>query len=152
MTYYLSIKINVVTGREADYTAKSKDLENKLNLLIGDVLLYSAFIIYLGSYDPSIRKKMLRSWHDRCQELQLPTSDNFSVDIFSSSLQIREWHKLGLPIDPESIENAILIRNHPKWTYIFDPEGQAAKWIKVTLYFNYLTKIIRILKDRIRSK
>jgi L-asparagine transporter-like permease len=38
------------------------------------MLLYSAFVIYLGAYEAAARKKMMRSWHDRCQELHIPTS------------------------------------------------------------------------------
>ena len=43
---------------------------------------------------------------------------------------IQQWHLYGLPSDPLSVENGIILFNSSRWPLCIDPQGQANAWIK----------------------
>ena len=46
------------------------------------------------------------------------------------SLQIRQWQIAGLPKDPFSVDNGVIVTNGRRWPLMIDPQGQASKWVK----------------------
>ena len=44
--------------------------------------------------------------------------------------QIRNWQIAGLPKDPMSVDNGVIVVNGTRWPFMIDPQGQAADWIK----------------------
>ena len=45
-------------------------------------------------------------------------------------LQIRQWQIAGLPKDPFSVDNGVIVTNGRRWPLMIDPQGQASKWVK----------------------
>jgi len=45
-------------------------------------------------------------------------------------IKIQNWTINGLPMDPFSIDNAIIMDRSQRWSLLIDPQGQAHKWIK----------------------
>jgi dynein heavy chain len=117
-------------GKGEDWTNKIKKNETTLSRLVGNVLLYAAAITYLGPYDSATRKRIIPSWIDKCHSLGVPYDPDFSIDMFTSELEFREWHRLGLPTDLKNKENAILLLKNSRWPFLIDPEGQVIRWIK----------------------
>lgn len=67
---------------------------------------------------------MLEKWKKECKEKEIPVSEKFEfARIMTEEVTIRDWQDYGLPADPLSVENSILIFNCRRWPLIIDPQG-----------------------------
>ena len=67
----------------------------------------------------------MSQWTNRCQELEIPVSDNMSiVSVLADPYEIRQWNTEGLPRDQLSTENAILVTRGRRWPLMIDPQDQ----------------------------
>ena len=67
-------------------------LQEDLNNLIGNIVLAAASIAYLGPITYNYRQLMLNSWIKKCKELEIPVSEDFTMQrILTEEVQIREW-------------------------------------------------------------
>lgn len=103
----------------------------KIKTILGDCLISSAGIAYLGPFPVRYRQNMLSQWMDMCWVVKIPVSPKYS---FSNHLMSEEhydiWYTQGLPKDRGSIENAVLIEKGCRWPLIIDPQQLANKWIE----------------------
>lgn len=80
---------------------------------------------------PVCRQRVTTDFIALCGQLDIAHSANFSLNsILGEPVKVREWLLAGLPNDPLSIDNAIVIANARRWPLMIDPQGQANKWIK----------------------
>ena len=111
--------------------------------LIGDTLVSSAAVAYLGAFMSSNRRRLLSQWLQLCKAENIPVSDNFELTEFlSEPIEIQKWLNKGLPHDKHSVENATLIKHCRRWPLLIDPQEQASKWITQTEKDNGL-KIVK---------
>ena len=66
-------------------------------------------------------------------------------------VKIREWAIQGLPNDPFSIDNAIVMASAKRWPLLIDPQGQANKWIRNMEEANQLHVIKLTDKNFVRT-
>lgn len=117
--------------------------ENHAHGLIGDTLVSSAAVAYLGAFTSPYRNHLLSKWLQLCKTESIPVSDNFELTEFlSEPIEIQKWLNKGLPHDKHSIENATLIKHCRRWPFLIDPQEQASKWITQTEKDNGL-KIVK---------
>ena len=96
--------------------------------MLGDSLLAAASLVYLGPFSPSLRLSLSTKWRQLCQDNKLQTSASFAMESsLVESEQPQEWFAQGLPKDPNSVQNAIVITQSERWPLIIDPQEQAAK-------------------------
>ena len=104
---------------------------DKIKTILGDCLISSAGVSYLGPFPVRYRQNMLSQWIDLCWVGKIPVSSKYS---FSKHLMSEEyydiWYTQGLPKDRGSIENAVLIEKGVRWPLIIDPQQLANKWIE----------------------
>eukprot|EP00968_Pinguiococcus_pyrenoidosus_P000337 scaffold23_cov268-Pinguiococcus_pyrenoidosus.AAC.7 len=116
-------------------------LRSDKELLMGDVLLASAFISYIGPFTKPFRSKLMdtnfapflqKAFGAAAGEGGLvPMSESSDViRILCSAAEIAAWNTDGLPADIVSTENAAIVVNSARWPLIIDPQLQGIRWIR----------------------
>ncbi|XP_043799961.1 dynein axonemal heavy chain 7-like isoform X2 [Apis laboriosa] len=106
-------------------------LGERYHRLMGDIIIASGVIAYLGPFTMPFRIQQIILWVERCTNLQVICTSDFQLrDILGDPALIRSWNIFGLPNDAFSIDNGIIIKNSRRWPLIIDPQGQANRWIK----------------------
>ncbi|XP_028407226.1 dynein heavy chain 3, axonemal-like [Dendronephthya gigantea] len=118
-------------GEKSRWIQCAEDLGDTYNNIVGDVLLSSAIVAYLGPFTVEFRQESVQEWWKLCKEKQIPVSEQFSLlGTLGDAVITRTWQIAGLPVDSFSIENGIIVTNSQRWTLMIDPQGQANYWIK----------------------
>lgn len=79
---------------------------------------------------------MIQIWVEKCDEFNVPrTKDPNLINTMSNPVKIRNWQIAGLPKDNLSVENGVIVEYSKRWSLFIDPQGQANKWIKNTVWF-----------------
>ncbi|XP_066451266.1 dynein axonemal heavy chain 14 isoform X2 [Eleutherodactylus coqui] len=125
-----SVLITALDEEKVRWKESVERLELRLKGIIGDVLVSAAFIVYCGVFTSEYRAQLMGQWLELCKTYQIPVSEDYSfIQAMAAESEVRHWHSEGLPPDPYSIENAILVKNGQRWPLLIDPHGQAYKWI-----------------------
>ncbi|CAH8851278.1 unnamed protein product [Trichobilharzia szidati] len=143
--------------QEADFTAKTLDLANRLvngfasenvrwanqveelkvlgETVVGDVLITTSFISYFGYLSRTFRQQLLnvKLWPFlKSLPIPIPVRDGIDpLDMLIDDAVIATWNNQSLPEDRMSIENATIFTFCERWPLCVDPQLQAIKWIKV---------------------
>ena len=71
--------------------------------MVGNVFVAAACVAYFGAFTSLYRNELISSWIQRCKELGIPVSDEFSlINVLADPFEIRQWNADGLPRDPVS--------------------------------------------------
>ncbi|XP_033099985.1 dynein heavy chain 6, axonemal-like [Anneissia japonica] len=129
-----------------------KDFEKQIGNVAGNVFVAAACVAYYGAFTSSFRQELVNRWMVRCQELEIPVSEDFSlIKVLADQFEIRQWNSDGLPRDTVSTENAVLVTRGRRWPLMIDPQDQANRWIRNRESRNGL-KIIKLTdKDFLRT-
>ena len=118
-------------GEQVRWTEISEALGPKYNNLLGDCLLSSGVIAYLGPFTIPYRREAVAIWQETCVEKRLPMSTVFNFqEVVGDAVKIRQWNIQGLPTDSFSTDNGVVSSVARRWPLMIDPQGQANKWIK----------------------
>lgn len=100
--------------------------------VLGDCVLCSGIIAYLGAFPITYRDDTLGEWKELVTQLKIKSNDKFSLqNVLSDPLTIGIWtNSQQLPNDSFSIDNAIILKNSSRWPLMIDPQIQANTWIK----------------------
>ena len=134
-------------------------LKYERTLLVGDCLLASSFISYIGPFTKSYREKLMKQTlvplvAQPPVGVHIPmTEDLETIAILCSDAEIAEYQTQGLPSDRVSAENGAIVLNSVRYPLMVDPQLQAISWIKKREGLNLLVGrlgqrdlIARILK------
>jgi dynein heavy chain len=116
-------------SRWKETVAKLKVLKDNI---MGNVVVASGSIAYLGVFTALYRQDLTKLWQDKLVETGVPT-DLATATIrgtLEDAVKVRQWAVEGLPSDSLSIENAICMDKARRWPLCIDPQRQANKWIK----------------------
>ncbi|KAL3856163.1 hypothetical protein ACJMK2_010948 [Sinanodonta woodiana] len=117
---------NVRWGNDLD------DLKKKRVKLLGDCLISSAFLSYVGAFSWEFRNDLVyKDWMSDLRQRGVPLSDPYRVeDLLTNDVEISKWTSEGLPPDELSIQNGILTIRASRFPLCIDPQQQALNWIK----------------------
>ncbi|SCU71914.1 Cytoplasmic dynein 2 heavy chain (DYNC2H1), putative [Trypanosoma equiperdum] len=126
--------------------------------LPGKVALAAGCIAYLGPFTGPYRKRMLTAWWENCKEFGVPIGNSvFDLTTLVSPAKVSSWSAAGLPQDPVSTENGVIVTKSKRWCLCIDPQGQACAWIRAMERENNLRTIrlsdpsyMRTLENAIR--
>eukprot|EP01059_Diplonema_ambulator_P030784 TRINITY_DN5411_c0_g1_i2.p1 TRINITY_DN5411_c0_g1~~TRINITY_DN5411_c0_g1_i2.p1 ORF type:complete len:4213 (+),score=1401.66 TRINITY_DN5411_c0_g1_i2:77-12640(+) len=123
--------IDGLSGEKSRWVELVSLYEDQEKNIIGDVLVASGYVAYLGPYTSSYRNSLAADWNRQLDELGIPHSKNAALlSCAADPVQIQQWNIQGLPSDNTSTENAIISEKNVRWPLMIDPQGQANVWIK----------------------
>ena len=123
--------ISGLGGERARWTENVKTLGEELDNTLGDVLVSSALVAYLGVFSSEYRSDYVEEAIVEVKKKGIPCSSVISLEkVLGNPVQIRDWNLAGLPRDSLSTDNAIIMSKSRRWPLMIDPQGQANKWIR----------------------
>ena len=97
--------------------------------LLGDCLLSSSFLSYLGTFSWDFRYQNLiqvEDWQADVVQREIPLSQPFKLEtLLTNDVEISKWTSESLPPDELSIQNGILTTNASRYPLCIDPQQQA---------------------------
>ena len=99
--------------------------------IAGDCLLGSSFVSYIGVFNSFFREKLIDKWKSIIVGKDIAVTDNIDiVHTLTTEADILKMKAEGLPSDPFSTENAVIITQCTRYPLIIDPQMQAIAWLK----------------------
>jgi dynein heavy chain len=139
-------------GEKDRWSAAAKSLQMTYDNLVGDILIASGMIAYLGAFTSNYRNECVKDWVQKCKYYKISCSEEFSLSkTLGEPVKIRDWNIAGLPTDSFSIDNGVIVDNTRRWPLMIDPQGQANKWIKNSEKTNNLQVIKLTQSDYVRT-
>jgi dynein heavy chain len=95
-----------------------------LQVVIGDVLLASAFVSYVGPFNKSFRDKIINdNFVEFFKKNNIPMSPAANpLLVLSDEATVAGWNNFGLPPDRVSTENGAILTNSERYSLIIDPQ------------------------------
>ena len=113
------------------WAEEAQNLKSKYKNSIGDMLLCSGIIAYLGVFTGVYRSGCIEKWMNLVKSNEILISHDFSLQkILGDQMKIRDWTLARLPDDRFSTDNAIIMEQSSRWPLMIDPQIQANTWIK----------------------
>lgn len=122
-------------GAEQERWAQSIiDLGELLQVIIGDVLLASSFVSYVGPFNKKYRDTIiLDNFIPFFEANNIPKSaDPNPLIVLTDDAECAGWQQNGLPPDRVSTENGSILTNSERTPLMVDPQLQGIVWIKRT--------------------
>jgi dynein heavy chain len=100
--------------------------------MIGNALLASAFVSYIGPFNYIFRARLWRDeWIPDIIEKAIPITDGIDpLEVLAGAADQAVWKTEGLPADRVSLENAAVVVSCNRYPLIIDPQLQGQKWIR----------------------
>jgi len=136
------------------------DIGEKLQVIVGDVLLASAFVSYVGPFNKKFRDMITNDkFLNFFKQYKIPMSnDPNPLTILTDEATIASWNNQKLPADRVSTENGAILTNSERYGLIIDPQLQGITWLREKEKNNDLQvtrlnnpKMIRTLEAAIES-
>ena len=130
-----------LTGERTRWSADVASLEQQSVMLVGDCLLGSSFLSYLGAFTTDYRRDLAYTkFMDDIRQRSIPLSASFTLEgLLTSDAIVQGWVAKGLPADDHSVQNGILTTKSSRFPLCIDPQQQAVSWIKRTYAGKSLT-------------
>lgn len=78
---------------------------------LGDILISSGAVAYLGPFTMQFRAHQLVEWVKHVTKLNIVCSQDFTLmSVLGEAVEIRAWNIFGLPSDSFSIDNGIIVK------------------------------------------
>lgn len=127
-----SALINGLAGERTRWTEDAANFNDQKMRLVGNCAIGCAFMSYCGPFNQQFRNYMINEkFTVDCEARNVPVTRNLDVISFLADVgTIGDWNMQGLPTDPLSTQNGILVTSSTRFPLLVDPQGQALSWIK----------------------
>lgn len=125
------VLIGGLGGEQTRWTATVETLGEDYKNLVGDCLVSSSTIAYLGAFTSEFRAALVAQWQGLLTALGVPHTPGCDVEqTLSDPVKVRTWTLAGLPSDAHSVQNGLIMNTARRWPLLIDPQGQANRYIK----------------------
>ena len=133
--------IDGLTGERTRWSADVQSLGQQGVKLVGDCLLGSSFLSYVGAFTTDYRRDLIYvKFLSDVKSRHVPLSEGFSLEaLLTTDATVQGWISKGLPADDHSIQNGMLTTKSSRFPLCIDPQQQAVSWIKRTYAGKNLT-------------
>ena len=113
-----------------------QELHARKVLLVGDVLLTSAFISYIGPFTKQYRQELVENqWIPFLLTAKggesIPISeDSDPIASVATTAVVASWQADELPSDRVSTENGSIVCTSRRWPLLIDPQLQGIRWVR----------------------
>ena len=133
--------VSSLGGETERWATGVKTLSEEKENLVGDVLVASAFLSYVGPFTKPFREQLVKEqWLPLMAKSvnngpmpMSPAAD--PLGILSNDAEILKWNTQGLPADPVSAENGAIVENCARWPLIIDPQLQVCPMLICTPFY-----------------
>ena len=127
-----SALIGGLAGERVRWGEDSKMFSDTKRRLLGDCAAACAFVSYAGPFNQTFRTYLFNEkFSADCRKRNVPITKDLDVISFLVDIgTIGDWNQDGLPTDPLSIQNGILVTRSARYPLLIDPQGQAITWLK----------------------
>jgi dynein heavy chain len=109
------------------------DIGELIKVIIGDVLMASAFVSYVGPFNKIFRDKILTKFLEFFKVNNVPMSEGCNpLTVLTDEATVAGWNTCGLPPDRVSTENGSILTNSERYSLIIDPQLQGITWLRKT--------------------
>ena len=133
----LANRLTAALGSEEDRWKEGiQSFTQQREMLVGDCLLASAFISYIGPFTKDIRVDLINNVLTPLLTMpkvgkSIPMTENVDpIEVIVSEAEIAVFQTEGLPSDKVSAENAAIVLSSVRYPLLIDPQLQAITWIK----------------------
>ncbi|OHS98393.1 Dynein heavy chain family protein [Tritrichomonas foetus] len=121
-----------LSGETARWSECAENLRNSSIFILGDSILITGVLTYLGAFSPSYRSNIINQWKTFLAGEGIKFSSSFTIESsLGNEVTIRDWIINGLPNDQHSIENALIItQNEKSFPLLIDPQLSGTRWLR----------------------
>ena len=123
--------IDGLAGERKRWTNDSREFADRKRRLPGDCALACAFVSYAGPFNQDFRNLLSQDLFPAdLAKRKVPVTENIDLTSFLvDRVVIGDWNSEGLPTDPLSIQNGIMVSRSTRYPLLIDPQGQGLKWV-----------------------
>jgi dynein heavy chain len=124
--------VNGLSSENERWGNEIEKLRESAHTLVGDCMLASGFVSYIGAFDQQFRRTLWQeTWLPDLIERGIPTTEGVNVlTMLTNDGHTAKMIADGLPSDSISVENGAIISNCKRWPLIIDPQQQGIKWLR----------------------
>lgn len=101
-----------------------QDIQGEIDVIVGNVLMASAFISYIGPFSKTMRDELVQNqFLPFMKDQKIPMSAIANpVKLLTSEALKAKWNSQGLPPDEFSTENGTIMSNCSRYPLMIDPQ------------------------------
>jgi len=129
----LATRLVSALGSESERWANAiVELGELIQVIIGDVLMASAFVSYVGPFNKQFRDKIINDkFLTFFKNNKIPMSASINpLNILTDEATVATWNNQKLPSDKVSTENGAILTNSERYPLMIDPQLQGITWIR----------------------
>ena len=124
--------VNALGSESERWAASIIRLGDEIDVVLGDVLLASSFVSYVGPFNKKFRDMIIENGFVKFfKDNGIPHSPEAApLKILTTDAEVATWNNQKLPSDKVSAENGAILTNSDRYSLIIDPQLQGITWLR----------------------